>query len=367
MRIGLDVHVLSGPAQGTATVWRALLSGLPPQHEYVLYSFDSAATQREYPQPWFLHRTLEVKQPHVRIQLLYPWIARRDRCDVFHANYYGPLLGSRGLVLTFHDVLYLDFPEFAPFLRRLQFSTLGRASAHAAKALLTDSQYAKERLVYHFGVDPDKVTVAYPGLDPAWLRPNEAELEREWSQLRDRLPRRFLIGVGRMDPRKNVVLSARIARQMRDEGLVDALVWIGPDDFGAVGIREELERERLSDVVIRLSDLTGAQLRAVIRHAKAMLFLSLAEGFGYPPLEAMALGTAAVVSNRTSIPEVCGDAALVTDPDDWRDVVQATRAVLTSEQLRDTLEERGRARLRHFTVDAMVGSTMAAYQRAADV
>lgn len=366
MRIGLDVHVLTGHAQGTATVWRSLIPHLPAEHEYVLYSFDEAVTRAMFPEPRFVHRRLPIRQAHLRIQLVYPYLARRDGCDVFHANYYGPLLGAPGLVLTFHDVLYLDFPAFAPAARRLQFALLGCASAHAAKALIADSHYAGRRLVHHFGVSPDKVTVVYPGLDAAWLVPDEDAIAAAWSRVGRPLPARYLLGVGRLDPRKNVVLTARIARQLRDEGLTDGLVWVGPEDFGAAEIRRQLERERLLDVVHRVSDLAPDELRAVVRHAQALVFLSLAEGFGYPPVEAMAMGTPAVVSNRTSVPEVCADAALVVDPDDERAACDAARAVIADASLRATLRERGRGRLSLFTGDEMARRTMEVYRRAAD-
>src|ERR1700722_11336853 len=114
MRVGLDVHVLTGPAQGTVTVWRAMLRQLPPDATYVLYSFDPAITAAEFPAPHFEHRRIPVRQPHLRFQLVYPVLARRDRCDVFHTNYYLPLLAGPGSVVTIHDIIYLDFPAFAP-------------------------------------------------------------------------------------------------------------------------------------------------------------------------------------------------------------------------------------------------------------
>lgn len=366
MRIGLDVHVLTGPPQGTGTVWKALLPSLPPEHEYVLYSFDAERTRAMFPQPQFEHRTIPLRQPYLRIQLLYPWLARRDRCDVFHANYYGPLLGAPGLVLTFHDVLYLDFPDMAPWARRKQFALLGRASARAAREIITDSAYARERLVHHFDVAPEKVTVVYPGLDPRFLAPDEARIERAWAGLASRLPARYLVGIGRLDPRKNVVLSARIARQMQREGLTDGLVWVGPDDFGAGAIRQQLRADGLEGVVHRLTDLSPVELQAVVRHADALVFLSVAEGFGYPPLEAMALGTPAVASNRTSVPEVCGDGALLVDPDDVEASLAAVRAVLTDAELRTALQVRGQARARRFTGDEMAHRTLEVYGRAAD-
>jgi len=152
VRIGLDVHVLNGPPQGTASAWRNLLRHLPPLHEYRLYSFDPALTARLFPERHFVHCRIPIHQPHVRIQLVYPWLARRDHCDAFHVNYYGPWLGAPGLVVTIHDVIYLDFPEYAPAGRRRQMALLGSLSARAARQITTVSEYSKRRIIERFGV-----------------------------------------------------------------------------------------------------------------------------------------------------------------------------------------------------------------------
>jgi glycosyltransferase involved in cell wall biosynthesis len=325
MRVGLDVHVLTGAAQGTATVWRAMLSDLPSDATYVLYSFDPAATAAEFPQPHFLHRRIPTRQAHLRFQLAYPWLARRDRCDVFHTNYYVPLLGVPGSVVTIQDIIYLDFPEFAPAVRRVQFGVLTAWAARHARAVITSSAYTKGRLVERFGIPADRVTVVPNALAPDWHAPDEAAIADAWARLRARCPGRFLLGVGRLDPRKNIAATARVARALRDEGLTDGLVWVGSDDFGSASILRALETE---GPVVRLEGLSTVELQAVYRHAQALVFLSLAEGFGYPPLEAMAMGTPAVVSDRTSMPEVVGDAAVLVDPDDLHAVVGATRRAI---------------------------------------
>src|SRR5688572_25562020 len=113
MRIGLDVHVLTGPHQGTASVWLNLLSDLPATSEYVLYSFDPDGLRGQFPQEHFIHRRLPNIPAAFRIQVALPMMTRRDECDALHMNYYGPLAGSPPLVLHVHDVIYLDFPQYS--------------------------------------------------------------------------------------------------------------------------------------------------------------------------------------------------------------------------------------------------------------
>jgi glycosyltransferase involved in cell wall biosynthesis len=363
MRIGLDVHVLHGAAQGTASIWRNLLPALPSEHTYILYSFDPAATRAEFPGAHFEHRGIPIKQPHLRIELLYPLLARRDRCQVFHVNYFGPIVGAPGLVVSFPDVLFLDFPEMAPLSRRLSLKHLGRTTALAARAIVTASQYSKARIAHHYRIPAERITVIHDSLDASWTAPDHRALDAAWAGLASRLPERYVLGVGRLEPRKNVVLTARIVRELKALGLTDALVWVGADDFGTPQIERQLREEGLADIVVRLRGLTTPEIQAVYRRAQIMLFLSLAEGFGYPPVEAMAMGTPVVSANRTSLPEVVGDGAWVVDPDDPRAIAHAARTILTMPDVRERLVAAGRARSAMLSPAEAAAHTVALYTR----
>src|SRR5438105_4105374 len=315
MRIGLDVHVLSGPHQGTSSVWLNLLGEFSSEHEYVLYSFAPAELKRQFPQSHFIHRQIPRIPALARIQFAFPYMARRDKCDVFHSNYYGPIVGGPPLVLHVHDLIYLDFPEYSTGIRRAMFGTLGRASALAAARVVTVSEWAKRRITKLYGVHADKIDVISNGLDASWLRPSEEKIETESAKLRSRLPARYALGVGRLDPRKNFARTARVVKSLVERGVLDGLVIVGSEDFGAHEFRKELARDATTGFVLHLSDLDTVSLQAVYRNAACLLYLSLAEGFGLPLIEAMAMGTPIVASNRTSIPEIVGDAGIKVDPE----------------------------------------------------
>jgi glycosyltransferase involved in cell wall biosynthesis len=365
MRFGIDVHVLNGPAQGTASVWQNLLSSFPPDNEYVLYSFDPEHTRKLFPQEHFLHRRIPIRQSHLRIQVAYPFLAWRDRCAAFHANYYGPVIGMHGLVLTVHDVLYLDFPAFAAVPRRWQFQLLARAAVRAAEQVITDSHYSKDRIVRHFHVPSEKITVVYPGLEASWFEPDPSALGAAWARIRDSLPPRYTLTVGRWDPRKNFPMAARVVRRLRQMGLTDGLVIVGPDDFGTDTILRQLRQEGLEEHIVRLEDLSTEELRAVYSHAQCLLYLSLAEGFGLPLVEAMAMGLPVVASDRTAVPEICHNAALTVDPTDEAAAYNAAKGVLETPALRSELIGRGHSRSRAFLASEMAAKTLAVYHRAA--
>ena len=366
MRIGIDVHVLNGPPQGTASVWLNLLQHLPPSHEYCLYSFDPAHTARQVPQPQFVHRRIPIRAPYVRIPLVYPWLARRDACDVFHVNYYGPWLGAPGLVVTIQDLIYLDFPAFAPAVRRAQLGVLGRLSARAARQITTASQYSKGRSIERFGVAQEKISVVPNGLSRAWTEPDQSAIAAAWNRLAPRVPARFVLAVGRLDPRKNLPLTARVTGQLRRLGLADGLVVVGPDDFGADAIRRAWRADGTADLVCHLRGLDTSELQALYARARCLLFLSLAEGFGLPLLEAMAIGTPVVASNRTAIPEICGDAAALVDPAEEDAVVHAARAVLTDAARGAELVDRGRRRVAVYGGEQAAQRMLEVYCRAMD-
>ena len=364
MRIALDVHVLTGPPQGTVTVWETLLPSLPPQHEYVLLSFDPAETRRRYPQPWFEHRAIPVHFAPVRIALAYPMLARRLGCDILHVNYFGPPIGVPGLVVSMHDVLYLDFPGLVPAARRTQFRVLAGLSARHAARVQVGSMYSRDRIVHHFGVPDNRIDFVPYALRPEWLAPDEQAIADAWMALAPRLPRRFALSVGRLEPRKNHVAAVRAASALRREGLIDGLVLIGAEDFGASAFRDAVAAEGLADSVVHLPRVSLAGLQAIFRAASVMLYLSLAEGFGLPVLEAMAIGVPLVASDRTAVPEACGDAAMLVDPERPEAVLDAARRLLTDNAVADGLRAAGKRRASTFTPDYTAARTIESYRRA---
>ena len=364
VRIALDVHVLTGPPQGTVSVWETLLPALPAAHEYVLLSFDPAETRRRYPQPWFEHRAIPLHFAPARIALAYPLLARRHGCDVLHVNYFGPPAGARGLVVSMHDVLYLDFPGLVPAGRRAQFRVLAGLTARRAARVQVGSAYSRERIVHHFGVAPERIDFVPYALRREWLAPDDAAIATAWSALAWRLPRRFALSVGRLEPRKNHIAAVRAVSRLRREGLLDGLVLVGAEDFGGPAFRDAVAADGLADCVVHLPRVSLAELQAIFRHASVMLYLSLAEGFGLPVLEAMAMGVPLVATNRTAVPEVCGDAALLVDPEAPEAVHSSAQRLLADPALAESLRAAGRARAAAFTPDRTAARTLESYARA---
>jgi glycosyltransferase involved in cell wall biosynthesis len=365
LRVGIDVHAINGDPQGSTTVWLNLLEALSPEHEYWLFSYDPSATRALLPQTHFRHARIVHRSTSLRVLWDLPRLARRHRCDVLHMNYVAPPLFAPPVVLNIHDLIYLDFPQFSPGVRRYASATIGWLSTHRAAVVTTISEYSKSRIAARFGIPPANIMVLPIALGQTWTAPDEAAIADAKRALAGRLPKRYILIVGRMDPRKNIPLAARIAQRLVHDGLTDGLVVIGSDDFGGRRIHEEFARDGTTDIVTRFSALSLHEVQAIYRQADLLLYPSLAEGFGLPLVEAMSMGTPIVASDRTAVPEVCGPRGVVVDPDDETAVYRAAHAVLTCPEHAESLRAAGFRRLQDFRVEHAARLLEKAYLRAA--
>ncbi len=308
---------------------------------------------------------VELRMP---VRLLYPawntsgWPplpAALRSCEVVHVtNPAGVAPARRGqaLVVTVHDLAFEHLPQsFPPRWRTLYRAGL-RAAARRADAILTPSRFTADDLIDRIGVDPATVHVtplaAAPPLAPA---PDEATRLEE---IGVRPP--YLLFVGTIEERKNLVRLVRAYRDLAAEGLPHALVLNGPPGWGADDVFGAVEGGGAGRI-LHTSGLEDATLGALYRHAEAFVYPSLYEGFGLPVLEAMQYGLPVVASDSSSIPEVAGDAALLVDPTDDDALADALRRVLSDPSLRADLAARGPAQAARFSWGATARATITAY------
>jgi glycosyltransferase involved in cell wall biosynthesis len=259
-------------------------------------------------------------------------------------------------VVTVHDLSFLRRPEYAdPGLQRHLSASVPRA-ARRADHVLADSDNTRQDVVTLLGVPDDRVTVAYPGVSPAFQRV-EDPAAREAVRARYGLGRPFVLGVGTIEPRKEwPVLVAAFERA----GLTaHALVIAGRRGWLVAGVDAAVAGAR-ADVRL-LGFVDDADLPALYSLADAFAFPSAYEGFGLPPLEAMACGTPTVVSDAPCLPEIVGDAALVTPVGDAAALAAALVRLVRDADTRADLAARGPARSARFTWDACAETVEAVY------
>ena len=292
----------------------------------------------------------------MREQISVPFDLRREGIDLFHAPHYVlPPLTPCKAVVTIHDCIHLRFPQYLP--NRLAYG-YARASlwvaTHRASRVLTVSEASKRDILRYFNVPESKIDVIYNAIDEEFgARPDDDEIGRvrERYQLNDP----FVLYAGNIKPHKNLERLIEAFYTLRRNGFEHVkLLIIGDEISKYPTLRRAVHRHKLHQHVRFLGFVSDKTLACLYRMAAVFVFPSLYEGFGLPPLEAMASGTPVITSNQSSLPEIMGDAALFVDPYETDAIFEAMRRVLTEPALARSLSERGLVRVGEFSWDRSV-------------
>ena len=294
-----------------------------------------------------------------------PLKLRRLGADLLHSPHYvRPLFCSIPSVVTVHDCIHLLFPEYlpSPMAWRYAHFMIGRAVRKSALVFTVSEASRRDILRFYPWADPDKVQVVPNAIDVDLLEDpgaEESERVRERYQIRGR----FVLFVGNVKPHKNLErLIASFARLRQEAGHEDLKLLIIGEDVSRYGsLRRTVEAAGVRQDVRFFGYVPDRTLAALYRMASVFAFPSLYEGFGLPPLEAMACGTPVVTSRISSLPEVVGDAAVLIDPYDVEDITRGLRRALEDETLRAALIEKGRVRARGFSWERSAAAVHAGY------
>ena len=357
MRIAIDARKLHDYGIGTyvRNVLR-YLGRIDRENEYVLLcrKADCDAVRgygenfRALPEPSANYSVME--------QIRLPIALKRAGADVFHAPHYvlPPLLPCPSVV-TIHDCIHLMFPEYLPNkLAYMYARTFMTIAARRSSKVLTVSEASKRDILHFFKIPSSKVEVIYNAIDDRFDR--EPEMEdvvrvRERYQLNDP----FLLYAGNIKPHKNVDRVIEAFARLKKRGFESLkLLIIGDEISKNPQLRRAVHRHQLHQHVRFLGFVPDATLAVLYRLADVFVFPSLYEGFGLPPLEAMASGTPVVTSNVSSLPEVVGDAALLVDPRDAEAIAGAVQRILTDDDLRRSLTQKGLGRAHEFSWERSV-------------
>lgn len=283
------------------------------------------------------------------------WLAGRS--DVFHGtNFVLPPTRRAAGVVTVHDLSFLRYPETV-HADSLRYLTLVPRSIARARIVCTLTEAMKDEIADEYRVDRDRIRVAHPGVDESWF---EAAPPNDESRARLGLPPRYLLAVGTLEPRKNLAhLLGAYARLRLSDAATPPIVLVG-----AAGWGPQLDDAGLPpDAVIRTGYLERTDLQSVVAGAGCLAFPSLYEGFGIPPVEALACGVPVVASDLPVTREVLGAAARLVAVDDLDALAEALRAALDDGGDPAHADER-RAQARRWTWPRCAEQTLSAYQAA---
>ncbi len=370
MRIGIDARKLHD--FGIGTYIRNLLRQLARidrTSEFVLFCRPQDVTALASLGENFRPVAEAAGNYSVAEQLRIPLALKRHGVTLFHAPHYvlPPLVPCQSVV-TIHDCIHLMFPQYLPNRFALAYARASMAfAARRATRILTVSESSKRDIIKFFGTPPDKIDVIYNAFDERFsIEPREEDVVRvrERYQLHDP----FVLYAGNVKPHKNLERLIEAFNLVRQRGLGRLkLVMIGDEISKYAALRRAVHRYQLHQHVRFIGYLPEETLAVMYRLAGVFVFPSLYEGFGLPPLEAMASGTPVVTSNVSSLPEVAGDAALLVDPYDPIAIADGIHRVLTSEALQRDLRRKGWLRARQFSWEASVRRVRDIYREVAHV
>lgn len=285
--------------------------------------------------------------------------ARATGAELLHCpSQLGPVRRSLPLVMTVHDVLPLRFPELFTRVNATHMRLMAKAVLPRADRVITGSAFTRAELVELVGVPVDRIEVVPYASGPRF-RPGEPDRER--LRARFGLGGRYVVCVGTLEPRKNLVAALRAFRHVAAEHDDLTLAVVGGQGWRNEAFERELEQD--AGRVVSTGHVSDEELAGLYAGAECLVFPSLSEGFGFPVLEAMACGTPVVSSDRTSLPEVVGDAGLLVDPEDDEQIAAALARILASPQLAADLRERGLRQAARFSWDACADATVEIYRR----
>ena len=316
---------------------------------------------RDWVQPW-----IPLKRELRKLQQRGPFERglRSRAIDVYHEPNYVPVSYDVPVVVTIHDLSWRRYPESHP-ADRVRWLERGLPRAlDRAGAILVDSAFVRDELVAMFDVAPERVTVAHLGVSAAF-RPRRPDETAPTLRALGLQHGHYLLSVGTIEPRKNIGhLLEAFARLPAALRRAFPLVIAGASGWRAADLTRELRSLAARGQVRFLGHAPAADLPNLYAGAAAFIFPSLSEGFGLPPLEAMASAVPVLTSDREALREVVGDAGVAFDPEQPQDTATKIAALLEDSAARADYACRGERRARDFTWAACALATVGAYRRA---
>jgi glycosyltransferase involved in cell wall biosynthesis len=374
MRVAINAWFWNNPTTGSGQYTRRVVEGLIALGERLKISLIIPSEEsQEYPASCIPHLVPCPRSDLGKVwfeQVAFPRACRRLHVDVAHVPYWAPpLRPTIPTIVTIHDLIPLVLREYRSGpLVRLYTALVGYA-AHSATLALTDSEFSRQDIIAHLGLAPDRVRAIYLAAGDNYT-PTPATTDAD-VRARYSLPERYVLYLGGFDVRKNVATLIDAYHHAAPAiGETHPLVIAGrlpANDTPFSPDPRRLAQERgLGERAVHFVDFPDdADKPALYRGATAFIFPSRYEGFGLPPLEALACGTPVVGSNASSIPEIVGDGGLLPPPDDVKGMAQALVRLATDADFRAKLSRRALAQAACFSWEQTARETLAAYQDAA--
>jgi glycosyltransferase involved in cell wall biosynthesis len=370
LHIAIDAHSVGTKLAGNesyATNLIEALAEIDPANQYTLYVTKREAVER-FSNRWpnvFVRRTLP-HTPLVRIPLTLSAELRWNPVDLLHVQFTAPPFAPCPVVTSIHDLSFEHLPNTFTRRSRMQLRLTVRQSARKAARIIAISGYTRRDIIETYGIAPDKITVI-PLAASAHFRPVTDERELQRVRHTYGIDGEYILSVGSIQPRKNLarlIGAYENLQRARPAGGVPPLVLAGKYAWLYGETLRAIEQSETRDSIILTGYVPDAELPALYSGALCFVYPSYFEGFGLPPLEAMKCGVPVIAGNRTSLPEVVGDAALLVDPFDQEGIASAMARVIDNSDLREELRVKGLKRAQMFDWHNTAQQTLEVYKQA---
>ncbi|UUZ64988.1 glycosyltransferase family 4 protein [Polaromonas sp. P1-6] len=288
--------------------------------------------------------------------------AQRTRHDIYHEPNFLAYRFDGPSIITVHDLSWIRYPEMHPVKRVKAMDKYFQPGLERASLILTDSEFVKRELIEVFGISPERIRPVLLGVE-ALFHPRSADNTRSVLDAHGLVHGQYLLAVGTLEPRKNLAVALRafmrLAPQLRKRF---PLVLVGMKGWHTSALEQQIAPLVAAGEIRLLGYLPREDLAKIIAGATTLIYPSIYEGFGLPPLEAMACGVPVIVSNVSSLPEVVGDTGLLIDPQDVEGLVDAIEKLVNAPEIRQELAQKALRRSTTFTWSRCVEQTVEAYR-----
>ncbi|MBI2686019.1 MAG: glycosyltransferase family 4 protein [Acidobacteria bacterium] len=368
MRFSIDAHAIGRHLTGNEVYVRSLLEGfaaLDKKSEFIAYT--SVRGAEEYVPSRV--RTWRVSEnPFLRLGVDLARRVRADAPDLLHVQYTAPLFCPVPVVVSIHDVSYLEHPEFFTRSRRVQLQfTVERTVRRAAK-ILTLSEFSRQGIARSYGLDPDRIAVV-PAACSEIFKPVSRPKAKSFVEGRFQISEPYILCVGDLQPRKNTLGLIRAFEELvaNCPELPQHLVMVGKDTWYAPKVHQAAENSPFGNRIHFTGYVDDAELLQLYNACDIFVFPSFYEGFGIPILEAMACGRAVACSNTSAMPEVAGSAAVLFDPHSTGQMMRSMRDLLRNAELRSRKERLGQQNASRFSWKGTAKQTLDVYYEVAGI
>jgi len=364
MRVGIDAHTLGRKAGGNETYMRQLL------HALSLYAPDQeliALIDRDCPPENVPHgiqtACIPVRSSYLRVPFALPRMAKRLALDLLHVQYTAPPYCPCPYVVSMHDAVAVRYPETMPRADRVRLRWLTGMTLRRAARIFVLTHAMQREISQLYRIPEERFDVVTPVLDPRF-HPSLPEEEKQRVREKYRLPEKFILYLGLLQPRKNLVRLAEAFARLVSRGYPHKLVFGGKRAWLYREMIDAIQRLGLGERIIFTDYVPDEDLPPLIASADVFAYVSLYEGFGIPVLEALACGVPTLTSEDPALVEVSGGAALHVNAFDVEAIAAGLQRLIDDEFLRARLRAAGPVRASTFTPVSMATAALDGYRKA---